>query len=39
MPKAQVIYKLGAPNVMKWEELVVSDPAPEEVRLTYSDWC
>lgn len=36
MPKAQVIYKLGAPNVMKWEELVVSDPAPEEVRLRHT---
>ncbi len=26
MPKAQVIYELGAPNVMKWEEWSVPDP-------------
>ena len=35
MPKAQVIYELGAPNVMKWKEWVVSDPAPGEVGVVF----
>ena len=39
MPKAQFIYELGAPNVMKWEEWVVSDPVYLETNLEYSDWC
>ena len=36
MPKAQVIHELGAPNVMNWEEWVVPDPAPGEVRLRHT---
>lgn len=36
MSKAQVIHNLGAPDVMKWEEWHVPDPAPGEVRLRHT---
>ena len=36
MSKAQVIHKLGAPEVMQWQEWRVSDPAPGEVRLRHT---
>lgn len=36
MAKAQVIHRLGPPEVMKWEEWDVPDPAPGEVRLRHT---
>ena len=36
MPKAQVIHELGVPNVMKWKEWAVPDPAQGEVRLRHT---
>ena len=36
MPKAQVLHELGAPEVMKWQEWDVPDPAPGEVRLRHT---
>lgn len=36
MPKAQVILKLGPPDVMQWQEWAVPDPAPDEVRLRHT---
>ena len=36
MSKAQVIHKLGAPEVMQWQEWGVPDPAPGEVRLRHT---
>lgn len=36
MSKAQVIHKLGPPEVMQWQEWAVTDPAPGEVRLRHT---
>ena len=36
MPKAQVIHKLGAPDVMCWEEWPLADPASDEVQLRHT---
>lgn len=36
MPKAQVIHELGPPNVMKWQDWDVPDPAPDEVRVRHT---
>ena len=36
MSKAQVIHKLGPPEVMQWEDWPVPDPAPGEVRLRHT---
>ena len=36
MPKAQVIHKLGPPEVMQWEDWPVPDLAPGEVRLRHT---
>lgn len=36
MSKAQVIHALGAPHVMQWQEWVVPDPMPDEVRLRHA---
>ena len=36
MSKAQVIHKLGAPEVMQWQEWEVPDPSPGEVRLRHT---
>ncbi len=36
MSKAQVISKLGAPEVMQWRDWAVLDPAPGEVRLRHT---
>ena len=33
MPHAIQIHELGGPEVLKWEEVVVGDPGPGEVRL------
>ena len=33
MPHAIQIHELGRPEVLKWEEVVVGDPGPGEVRL------
>ncbi|MEZ5657977.1 MAG: quinone oxidoreductase [Burkholderiaceae bacterium] len=36
MNKAQVIHRLGPPDVMQWQEWPVPDPAPGEVRLRHT---
>jgi NADPH2:quinone reductase len=36
LPKAQVIHKLGPPEVMQWEDWPVPDLAPGEVRLRHT---
>ena len=36
MNKAQVIHSLGPPDVMKWQEWHLPDPAPGEVRLRHT---
>ncbi|MEM8743784.1 MAG: quinone oxidoreductase [Pseudomonadota bacterium] len=36
MSKAQVIHKLGPPDAMQWEEWLVPDPEPGEVRLRHT---
>jgi len=36
MNKAQVIHGLGPPDVMKWQEWHLPDPAPGEVRLRHT---
>tara|TARA_R110001592_G_scaffold90182_8_gene265290 strand:+ start:8987 stop:9976 length:990 start_codon:yes stop_codon:yes gene_type:complete len=36
MPMAQVLHEKGPPNVMKWQEWAVSDPAPGEVRVRHT---
>lgn len=36
MSKAQVIHRLGPPEVMQWQDWPVPDPAPGEVRLRHS---
>ncbi|NRG19133.1 quinone oxidoreductase [Rhizobiales bacterium] len=36
MSKAQVIHKLGPPEVMHWQDWAVPDPAPGEVRLRHT---
>ena len=36
MNKAQVIHSLGPPEVMKWQEWHLPDPAPGEVRLRHT---
>ena len=36
MGKAQVIHRLGPPDVMQWEDWPVADPAAGEVRLRHT---
>tara|TARA_R110001599_G_scaffold122268_4_gene294116 strand:- start:6502 stop:7491 length:990 start_codon:yes stop_codon:yes gene_type:complete len=36
MPMAQVLHEKGPPNVMKWQEWAVPDPAPGEVRVRHT---
>ena len=36
MNKAQVIHGLGPPDVMKWQEWHLPDPAPGEVRMRHT---
>ncbi len=36
MPKAQVIRELGPPENMQWEEWLVPDPQPDEVRVRHT---
>ncbi len=36
MSRAQVIHALGGPEVMRWEEWAVPDPAPGEVRMRHT---
>lgn len=36
MPKAQVIHKLGPPDVMNWEDWALPEPSPGEVRLRHT---
>ena len=35
MSKAQVIHKFGPPEVMQWQELLISDPGIDEVSYSF----
>nr|VFJ50591.1 MAG: NADPH2:quinone reductase [Candidatus Kentron sp. FW]VFJ53012.1 MAG: NADPH2:quinone reductase [Candidatus Kentron sp. FW] len=36
MPKAIRIHELGGPEKLRWEELPISDPGPDEVRVRHT---
>ncbi len=36
MSRAQVIYELGPPEFMRWEDWPLPDPEPGEVRLRHT---
>ena len=36
MPKAIRIHQLGGPEVLRWEDVDVGDPGPDEVRIRHT---